>query len=218
MKKILFISGTILCAGILGSGCASTGSRSEAAANYEKFKTERPEPVAVQSNNKALNDVASASAKVYGFTVKSLDEYISATDNSRQYRGFLNEMEDLMAVDSNLTKEQARTQALEAIRLSDEGKPEEEKVYQHVVDGYNAVQALKPSNKLKEVLALTIEAKKVADSAKNLSSSFKGFDMENMANAKSANNILNQATYTLDALGFLERQYSFNKVMEGYMQ
>ncbi len=207
MKKSFVVMGTAAAVALFVAGCMSKGNVNEVQKQYERFQTERPAVAAVNSGDKSLDNVAVASAKVYGSTVKYLDEYFTATTNHKDYVSFTADVQYEMEQDKSLTQEQATAKALEFIKKNDEGKPEGEKAYSRVVAGYKAVNALSPAAKVKELAPLAEDAAKIATTAKGLSNSFTGLDAATIQKANSAKNVMNQAYYSGEALGFLKRQY-----------
>lgn len=219
MKKSFIAMGTISVVAMLVAGCASTSSnRTEADALYEKFQTERPAVAAVNTGDQSLDTVAVASAKVYGSTVKYLDEYISATNNHRPYLGFLNEIEEKMKANKGLTAEKAAEMVLAEAKKDDEGKDPKEQVYPRIIAGRKAVAALKPTKKLEELAPLAVEAAKVASSAKGLVNSFSGFDPSTLKKLSSAKNIYNQADFSVKAIDFLNYRYQQEAKFEKHLQ
>lgn len=229
MKKIraLLLIGT---ATILLSGCASSGSHGEVAEKYEKFKQEtakRP-PAFVLTGDRSVDDVGKLSAQIYGSTIKYLDEYLKATENNRYYIGFMNDVAEL-SKEKKIPAPEAMAQILKEYREGDAKVKPEEKIYPRVMEGWKAVEALKPVNKLKELAPLALQAGKVALQAKELSktvqktySSISFNDVEGLRKkalvTAAAAKIVEQATFDTIALDFLQDQYQRNEEMKKYMQ
>ena len=229
MKKIgaLLLAGT---AAILISGCASSGNHGEVAEKYEKFKeaTANRPPAYVLTGDRAVDDVGKLSAQIYGSTIKYLDEYVKATENNRYYIGFMNDVAE-MAKEKKIPGPEAMVQVLKEYQEGDAKAKPEDKIYPRVIDGYNAVEALKPANKLKELAPLAAQAAKIALQAKNLSqtvqktySSISFSDVEGLRKkalvTAAAVKIVEQATFDTVALDFLTDQYQRNEEMKKYMQ
>jgi len=219
MKKLLIVMGTAVVTSMIVAGCASTaGTRSEADAQYEKFKNERPSVAIVNTGDQSLDGTAAASAKVYGAVVKYLDEYITATNDNRPYLGFVNEVQARMDADKNLTEEKAIAAVLEEAKKLDEGKPLENQEYPRIIAGHQAVQALKPQNKLAELAQLAVETDKILDQTNGLSKSFKGFDPEMLKKVKSVKYVVEQAKFAGKAIDFLNYRFKQEQSFENFMK
>ncbi len=189
---------------MLAAGCVSSDKRSEWDAQYERFRTQRPAAVAVESGDANLDAVAAVTAKVYGATVKYLDEYVTANNDNRPYIAYTYEVEELLRNNKDMTKEQASEAVLAEAKKRDEGKPESEREYPRIIAGHKAVMALKPENKLAELAPILVEAASNVDKAIALKDSFSGFDANTIMKAKTVANVVDQAQFTLDALRFLQ--------------
>ena len=218
MKKSFIMLGAVAGVAIFVAGCVSGDSRSEWDAKYERFCNERPAAVAVNSGDANLDAVAATTAKLYGATVKYLDEYITANNENRPYIGFTYEVEELMKNNENMTEAQAAEKVLAEAKMRDEGKPESEQEYPRIIAGYNAVKALEPANKLAELAPLALEAASNVEKAIALKDSFTGFDANTLLKAKSALNVVDQARFTSEALVFLQYRYNQAKNLEEYMK
>ena len=214
MKKVWIVM-IAMVMGMFLYGCASLGSKSDSRQAYEKFQKERPDVAYVQTGDQALDKTASLSANIYGTTVKYLNEYIAASENNRAYIGFTNEV-NYEIQDNKKSATDAIQATLENIKKSDvEAKTNN---YNDVIVAMNALNALKPENKLAELAPLGTQAVEVAASASKLKNSFTSFDTTVLTKLQSAKNILNQANYTVDALSFLQRQYSIVQETKSYMK
>lgn len=231
-KKMKKISALLLVAtaAIIISGCASSGTHGEVAEKYEKFKeaTANRPPAFVLTGDRSVDDVGKLSAQVYGSTIKYLDEYVKATENNRYYIGFMNDVAET-AKEKKIPVPEAMAQVLKEYQDGDAKAKPEEKVYPRVVEGYKAVEALKPANKLRELAPLALQAGKVALQAKNLSktvqktySSISFSDVEGLRKkalvTTAAAKIVEQAIFDTIALDFLQDQYKRNEEMKKYMQ
>lgn len=211
--------GTTFVISMIVSGCTSTsGTRSEADAQYNKFMNERPAVAIVKTGDESLDATAIASAKIYGGVIKYLDEYIAATNNNRPYLGFVYEVKARMDADINLTEEKAVAAVLEEAKKLDEGKPIDNQEYPRIIEGHKAVQALKPVNKLTELAQLALDTDKILESTNGLSKSFKGFDANTMEKLKSAKYVAEQAKFSKQAIEFLHYRYQQEKSFESFMK
>lgn len=221
MKKTLIVMGSLVVILLTVAGCASTSgenTRSRIDREYEKFMTERPATVIVDTGDQSVDSVATATANIYGATIKFLDEYVAATNNHRPYLGFVNEVKARMEDDKNLTGESAIAAVLDEVKKLDAEKPQEEQEYFRIVEGSKAVEALKPANKLIELAQLTIETDKVLGQINGLSKSFKGFDPAIQTKIKSVKNIKEQAEFTSKAIKFLQYRYEQEQNFKNFMQ
>ena len=229
MKKInvLLAAGTVA---LVLTGCATSGTHGEVAEKYAKFQAvvaERP-PEYVRTGERSLDDVGILSAQIYGSVIKYLDEYVKATENNRYYIGFMNDVKELVK-EKNMPVPQAMAQILKEYRDNDAKLEPDKKVYPRVVEGYRAVEALKPANKLKELAPIAIQAAKVAVQAKRASdviaktySTISFNDVEGMRKkvriTAAAAKVVEQTAFETIALDFLQDQYQRNQEMKSYMQ
>lgn len=207
MKNSFVALGAFAAATMFVAGCVSGDKRSEWDAQYERFRTERPAAVAVNSGDANLDAVSATTAKLYGATVKYLDEYVTANNENRPYIGYTYEVEDLVRNNKGMTEAQASEIVLAEAKKRDEGKPESEQEYPRIIAGHKAVMALKPENKLAELAPLIAEAASNVDKAIALKDSFKGFDANTLMKVKSVMNVIDQAQFTSEALAFLRYRY-----------
>lgn len=211
--------GTLAALAMFVAGCATTGSdHSEVDKQYKKFQTERPAAVVVNKGDKDLGIVAIASAKVYDSTVKYLDEYISATNDNKQYQYFINDFQAKMERDKNLSAATAIEMTLAEAKKNDEGKALADQTYPKIISGHQAVIALKPTDKLEELAPLATDAATVAASAKELVNSFRGFDPSTLEKFSSAEGISAQADFSVKALDFLNDRYQQEAEFEKHLK
>lgn len=218
MKNSFVAIGMFAATAMFVAGCASGDTRSDWDARYERFCNERPAATAVVTGDENLDAVAASSAKLYGAMIKYLDEYVTANNEYRPYIGFTYEVEELVKNNKNMTEAQAAEIVLAEAKKRDEGKPESEQEYPRIIAGYNAVMALRPENKLKELAPLAVEAASCVDKAMALKNSFSGFDATILKKIQSAANVVEQAQFTSEALVFLQYRYEQAKNLEGHMQ
>ena len=229
MKKIAYL-GMLAVAGMLFAGCASSGTNGEVAEKYKQFQeavAQRP-PAYVPCGEPALDDVGKLSAQVYGSLIKYLDEYVKATENNRYYIGFTNDVNEV-AKEKKISAPEAMAQVWADYQKLDEGKPAEEQICPKVSEGFHAVEALKPENKLKELLPIAaqaakvaLQAKEVADTVTKTYSSINFGDVEGMKKkalvTATLAKVTEQAAFNTCALDFLQDQFKRNQEMKQYMQ
>ena len=231
MKKTMLIGMTAFFVAVVGTGCATSGTHGEVAENYEKFKeaaAARP-PAFVATGERALDDVGILSAQIYGSTIKYLDEYVRASENNRYYIGFMNDSVEL-SKEKKIPIGQAMAEILKEYREADaKVAKEEEKVYPRVVEGFQAIEALKPANKLRELAPIAIQAARVALEAEKVAkivsktySKIDFRDVDGMAKKVAVTaalaKVTEQALFDVRALDFLQDQYKRNIELEKYMQ
>jgi|GEM_PF-1508025 len=229
MKRISFLF-ALSAVIVLVSGCATKGTHGEVAEKYAKFQeaaAQRP-PEYVLTGERSLDDTGKLSAQVYGSMIKYLKEYVQATENNRYYIGFINDATEV-AKEKKISIPEAMAQVLREYQENDAKAKPEDKVYPRVIEGYTAVEALKPENKLRELAPIAIQAAKVALQAKRLSdvitktySSIDFRDVEGMRRkavvTAALAKVTEQAVFNTIALDFLQDQYKRNQEMKSYMQ
>jgi len=220
MRKKFYAMTSFAALVLFAVGCTSltTKKHSDADAAFEKFKNERPVLEYVNTGDESLDNAAVACTKIYGATIKYLDEYITAKNEQRPYLGFQNEVQAKLEADKKLTMEEACNIVLAEAKKNDEGKSPDQQEYPRIIAGMKASKALKPQNKITELCQLTKEVDELIDNTNGLSQSFKGFDLETVKKINSAKNILKQAKFSGEALDFLQYRYQQENNFEKYMQ
>lgn len=211
MKRSWAVGSLALAMGLL-VGCQSGKNHEDVKADFEKFKTNRPPVEAIVSGDKAIDNVAVASARLYQQTNKYLDEYVAATDNHQEFFEFTAIVRMKMENDKSMSLADARKAARADMVAADPN------IWPKVKAGYDAAEALHPVNKLADIAQLLIEVAKVSQSAIGLKNSFNGFDATTIAKVNSVCKVLTQLTFTKDALVYLQRQYSAVSEAKSYMQ
>ncbi len=191
-------------------GCASLSPMEEAQKQFEEFQETRPPAAAVETGDAKIDNISHASAELYGFTIRYLDEYIAAADNRKEYLGFIAEVEYLMK-NKNISREAAYEEVRKACMA------EAPEIWPKVVEGYNAVNALEPENKLNELLPLVPRAAQIVADASSLQSSLLGFDAAIINKLSAVKSVLVQAKFSGKALDFLVRQYQLNQEAKAFM-
>ena len=205
------------------TGCVSSKkANSEITSEYEKYKQALPPAEWQPTGVRSLDDIGILSAQIYQQTYQYLQEYVSATENNRYYIGLMNEVDEIKK-NEGLEDFAALQKAFNNIAEADKNRAEgAEPVLPRVIEGYNAVQALKPSNKL---LGLTPMLPQIADlilRAKNLPNEVKAAlskdPFKAVAATKSAKNVLEQLYHTQKMAQYIKMQYDRNQEMKKYMQ
>lgn len=207
---------------ILVSGCVSEkDGNQKITSEYEQFKKSLPPATWQPTGVRCLDDIGVLSAKVYQESYNYMTEYISATENKREYISFMADVADIKKKE-NLDDVQAMKKIFLIRAEQDKNlKDGEEPLLPRVIEGYNAVYALQPANKIKslanmlpQIADLIVRAKQMPNEIKQELSN----DPFKVASAtKSANNVLKQLEYTQKMAGYIYDQYKRNQDLEGYM-
>jgi len=203
-------------------GCVSSGDNSKIASEYEKFRNSLPPAKWRPTGVPSVDDIGILSAQVYRQTYQFLQEYISATENNRYYVGLMNEVDEIKKTE-DLDDCAALQKAFYNIAEADKHRPEgEEPALPRVIEGYNAVQALKPSNKLPAlaqmlpvIADIILRAKKLPDEVVAV---VKNDPLRAVFLAGSVSNILTQLYHTQKMVQYIKMQYTRNQEMKNYMQ
>lgn len=209
MRNLWIMGGAVLAIGLV-AGCQTKNACAKD--EFEKFKKDRPAAEVVVSGDKAVDAVAVTTAKLYQQTNKLLDEYVAATDNHQEFFEFSAIVQAKMDNDKSLTMEAAREAAKADMIAADAN------VWPKIKAGYDATEALKPTNKLTEIAPLLMETAKTTQQAVGLKDSFKGFDGTTLAKVSSISKIVKQLDFNKDALIFLQKQYTAVNNAKKYMQ
>ena len=205
------------------TGCVTTaGGHSEITSEYERYRNSLPpadwEPTGVPS----VDDIGILSVQLYEQTYNFLQEYISATENNRYYIGLMNEVDEIKK-NEGLEDEAALEKAFNNIAEADKNLPEgSEPALPHVIEGYNAVQALSPLNKLQAItpmfpalVDLTLRAKHIPE---EVATAVQNDPFTAIPILMSAKNVLEQLYHTQKMLQYVKLQYERNQEMKKYMQ
>ncbi len=203
------------CAVILAfvTGCASDKSNKtakEVASEFDEFKNSLPPAEWVEVGMPALDSIGALSAQLYKDTYVLMMEYIDATENNRAYVTLMNTAKDLEekeGLDGEAAVQKAFGLIAEADKVRAEGK---DPLYPQAVDGYNAVQALEPANKIASLIPLIARIAETAATAKNLPNEVKaaaGNPMQAAKMVKSAQNVISQLGKTAKMANWTKLQY-----------
>lgn len=205
MTKLMNVVGAFAFAGML-AGCASTTMRESVQKEYDRI-TALPPAERIFSPNKQVDDVGRLSCDLYNFCHPLLMEYVAATENHREYTGFMNDVQCVIK-EEGLSEEEAMAKVYNLIQEEDMTRPEEEKVWPRVLEGWAAAEALEPEKKLAQIAVLAVRNLEIVDSANNLSASIANEDyMSQIQRGAEVGMITAQTAQTAEMLAFLGEQY-----------
>ena len=212
MKKLMMVAGAVALAGMF-AGCAST--REVVQKEYERVIA-LPPAERIHSPNKAVDDVARLSFDLYNFCHPLLKEYEAATTNHREYTGFMNDVQCVMK-DEGLGEEDAMAKVYALVQGEDKDRPDAEKVWPRIKEGWAAANALNPAKKLAEIARLVVRNQEISESAAKLPDSFKDGDFQSkLQRAAEVDKITDQLTQSAELLAFLGEQYRKVQVNKFY--
>ena len=212
MKKLQIGFGMVAVA-VLMAGCAST--RETVQREYERVIA-MPPAEQVVSPNKQVNDVGRLSFDQYNFCHSLLKEYVAATENHREYAGFMNDVQCVMK-DEGLGEEDAMAKVCAIIKDEDNARPDTEKVWPRVEAGWSAANALDPAKKLAEIARLVVRNQEISKSAKTLPDSYKEEDFKSkIARGAESGTISKQLAQSAEMLAFLGEQYRRVQIAKNY--
>ena len=205
MKNSLSIVALAFVAAIF-AGCATTSTVEN---EYAQFRENRPPAGYIKTGDRAVDQLGKSVAGVYKTTAKLLDEYYDETEGHRDYNMFMNRVIELEKQGKTPKESEliAKKEAIEAEKKDGGPKKGEPDVLTKLARAQKAQENLKPANKLKTILPLSVEIAKLIPQATKLTNSFSGFDMNTLKKLNASKKILEQANYTKDALYFLTRRY-----------
>ncbi len=201
--------------GVVVAGCAST--RDAVQKEYARVIA-LPPAERVLSPNKTVDDVCRASFDLYNSSHKLLREYVAATENHREFTGFMNNVQCLMQ-DEGLGEKEAMAKVCALVQEEDKARPDAEKVWPRIAEGWAAANALDPAKKLAEIARLAIRNQEIGKSAKKLPDSFANEDYLGKAKrgaevAKSTEQLAQAA----EMLAFLGEQYRRVQMLKFYQK
>lgn len=197
----------------LAAGCAST--RDAVQKEYERL-TSLPAAEQVVSPNKQVNDVGRASSDLYNVCHAKLKNYVAATENHREFTGFMNDVQTVIK-DEGVSEEDAMAKVRALVQEEDKARPDAEKVWPRIMQGWAAADALEPAKQLTEIASLVVRNQKIVDSANDLPKSFANEDyMSKAQRGAEAAKIGSQATQTTEMLLFLGEQFRRVQMLKNY--
>ena len=199
----------------LMTGCAST--RDAVQKEYERL-TSLPSAEQVVSPNKQVNDVGRASSDLYNACHAKLKNYVAATENHREFTGFMNDVQAVIK-DEGLSEEAAMAKVCALVQEADKERPDAEKVWPRIMQGWAAANALEPAKQLTEIANLVVRNKEIVNSANNLPKSFANEDyMSKAKRGVEAAKIGSQAAQTTEMLLFLGEQFRRVQKLKTYQK
>ena len=199
----------------LMTGCAST--RDAVQKEYERL-TSLPSAEQVVSPNKQVNDVGRASSDLYNVCHAKLKNYVAATENHREYTGFMNDVQTVIK-DEGLSEEDAMAKVCALVQEEDKTRSDAEKVWPRIMQGWAAANALEPAKQLTEISSLVVRNKEIVNSANNLPKSFANEDyMSKAKRGAEAAKIGSQAAQTTEMLLFLGEQFRRVQKLKTYQK
>jgi hypothetical protein len=203
MNKLVMGFGLAVFVGFV-TGCAST--REVVQKEYERL-TSLPAAEQVVSPNKQVNDVGRASSDLYNVCHAKLKNYVAATENHREFTGFMNDVQTVIK-DEGVSEEDAMAKVRALVQEEDKARPDAEKVWPRIMQGWAAANALDPAKQLTEVANLVVRNQEIVNSANDLPKSFENEDyMSKAKRSAEAAKIGEQAADTTEMLLFLGEQF-----------
>ena len=199
MKKVKAIVSVCLIGlfGVLVAGCSILGGSSDARKGYEDFKEDRPAVAIVKSGDQSIDNVAGNVAILYGQTLQLLDDYIKSTEGNRTYVAFVNDTIEMKSEE-------------EVQEYFNKLKPEQQQEILSVkkMEGFNNLK--KASEFLKTAVELTAStADLLKQQQKKIQADPFGAIQDVLAAKETAQNMLDQAEYSVKALEFMVKQYIY---------
>lgn len=214
MKKLMMVAGAVALAGMI-AGCATT--REVVQKEYERVTT-LPPAEQVVSPNKQVNDVGRAASDLYNACHAKLKNYVAATENHREFTGFMNDVQ-IVIKDEGLSEEDAMAKVCALVQEEDKARPDAEKVWPRILEGWAAANALDPAKQLAEVATLVIRNQEIVNSANDLPNSFANEDfMSKAQRGAEAAKIGEQAAQTTEMLVFLGEQFRRVQMLKTYQK
>ena len=214
MKKLMMVASAVALAGVI-AGCAST--REVVQKEYERLIS-LPAAEQVVSPNKQVNDVGRASSDLYHVCHAKLKNYVSATENHREFTGFMNDVQVVMK-DEGLSEEDAMAKVCALVQEEDKARPDAEKVWPRIMQGWAAANALDPAKQLAEIASLVLRNQEIVNSANNLPNSFANEDLMSKAQrGVEVAKIGEQAVETAEMIGFLGEQFRRVQKLKTYQK
>jgi len=190
---------------VIASGCSA--DRNAMAKEYERLAALPPVQMNRCPSDRALDSLGVAISKHYNFAHKLMKEFVGATENRREYLGFMNEIEYLVK-EEKMEEPAAMAKVVKEIQENDAKiKDPKEKVWPRVVEGINATNALDPVKKLRELAPVAAATLKAVADCQELANSFKGFDPSTIEKGLCAAKIIKQGVDASECLAFLTIQF-----------
>ncbi len=205
-------------AAVVGSfiaGCAST--RETVEKEYARVIA-LPPAERIVSPHKAVDDVARLSHDLYNSSHARLKNYAAATENHREFTGFLNDVKVVME-EEKLSEQDAMAKVCALVQEEDKARPDAEKVWPKIMTGWAAANALGPEKQLSELANLVIRNKDIVLSASKLPNAITQGDYVSKAQRGiEIAKITEQAAQTAEILAFLTEQFRRVQMLKNYQK
>ena len=212
-KLMMFASAAMV--GAMVTGCMT--AKEKVTEEYNRITSLPPAERIVCGCDKAIDDLGGAVCDARNFAQGKMVAYVKATENHREYVGFMNDVEVLVE-EEGLSSEDAVKKLSAEILKEDASRAEADKVWPRIVEGIVAVEALKPEAMLKELAVATLRNADLIVTASRLKDSFKGFDATTIRKVSAVANIAKQAGETAECLALLTEQFRKVQVAKLYMK
>ncbi len=205
-------------AAVVGSfiaGCAST--RETVEKEYARVIA-LPPAERIVSPHKEVGDVARLSHDLYNSSHARLKNYAAATENHREFTGFLNDVKVVME-EEKLSEQDAMAKVCALVQEEDKARPDAEKVWPKIMTGWAAANALGPEKQLSELANLVIRNKDIVLSASKLPNAITQGDYVSKAQRGiEIAKITEQAAQTAEILAFLTEQFRRVQMLKNYQK
>lgn len=215
MNKLMMVASAAMV-GAMVTGCATT--KEKVTEEYNRITSLPPAERIVCGCDKSIDDLGGAVCDARNFAQGKLVAYVKATENHREYVGFMNDVEVLIK-EEGLSNEDAVKKLNAEILAADATRADADKVWPRIVEGIIAVEALKPEAMLAELAVATLKNADLIVSASGLQASlFSGFDATTLRKESAVANIAKQAAETAECLALLTEQFRKVQVAKLYMK
>ena len=214
MNKLMMVASAAMV-GAMVTGCATT--KEKVTEEYNRITSLPPAERIVCGCDKSIDDLGGAVCDARNFAQGKLVAYVKATENHREYVGFMNDVEVLIK-EERLSNEDAVKKLNAEILAADATRADADKVWPRIVEGIIAVEALKPEAMLAELAVATLKNADLTVSASGLQASFSGFDATTLRKESAVANIAKQAAETAECLALLTEQFRKVQVAKLYMK
>ena len=201
--------------GVFVAGCAST--RETVEKEYARVIA-LPPAERIVSPDKAVDDLARLSHDLYNSCHARLKNYAAATENHREFTGFMNDVKAVME-EENLSEQDAMAKVCALVQEEDKARPDAEKVWPKIMTGWAAANALGPEQQLAEIGRLVIRNKDIVVSATKLPNAITQGDYVSRAQRGiEIAKITEQAAQTTEMLVFLGEQFRRVQMLKTYQK
>ena len=199
------------------TGCATMKTREAVEKEYERVIS-LPPTEQIHSPNKRVDEVARLSFDLYNLCHPLLKEYEAKTRNHREYIGFMYDVQSVVK-DEGLSEKDAMAKVCSLVQEEDKARPDAEKVWPRIEEGWAAANALAPEKKLKEIARLVVRNQEISESAKKLPDSYKDEDFKSkIERGAECGNISKQLAQSAEMLALLGEQYRKVQFLKFYQK